>query len=267
MTNKRWQLLEYFELETDEKTQLMSEKFSPSQLFKAKSDKTENPVLIGAGLCPDRNLSQLISTILYRTIDKFVLLPEQPVYFSKFNLPKNYFSSKANAENITMVNKQLKTRTERWLSQINPRIVITYSTRDSLIRSVNAPQHMLEKLTEISERPHYDFENELSNLKSDNEMFTKHPETLVAKWCLDNNVTWIDFSMNSNIQTFNELKARDWKSCLGPALKHLVENNPFQIPEAEAPTPTHEYIQEPQGESIPDLIPSLELPQEFAHLQ
>jgi len=144
---------------------------------------------------------------------------------------------------------------KRWVQQISPKAIVTFSNGQSMIRYLNTPLEIIQRLSEISEIPQYVFGTEPEEVLEDgNKIPRENFESSFGSHCISNNIAWIDFSVDKSKKNFEDLKTADWKPAIGPALKWLVEGFRFDPPKEE-PKPV-----------LPEVIPVLDIPPELANL-
>jgi hypothetical protein len=168
----------------------------------------------------------------------------------KIDLSKD-FSSDENAQPQALESKTLI----RWAKSLQPKAIVTFSVGTPKIRYVNTPVEVVQKLSELSEKPFYAFGSEPQDSNDEGELLPLEDiSNSFGAWCAANGMAWIDVMVDGAKKNFDELRDSDWRPAFGPALKWLVEGFRFNPPKEE-----NEY-------SVPQVIPALEMPPEFANL-
>ena len=144
----------------------------------------------------------------------------------------------------------------RWIDYIKPRAIITFSIGESMIRHQNVPTDVIRKLGEISELETFAVGEEKQRSNEDGEVIAREDlANSFPAWCAQyRDVAWIDFCLDESRKKFEVLRDEEWRPSVGPALKWLSEGARFNPPPEE---------EKPQ---LPDVVPVVELPPEFANL-
>lgn len=262
---KNWKLVEFVDLGSDSLdaggTRIM-------QLFHYKVDKEnlqENSVWFLSGFYGPSQGDSTICALLQKAITKNLFSvenelfltpsvfsdtddssPELDVSLHDFRLEKDRPSPQTPHGPATLM---------RWFNQRRPRAVVTFSVGQPLIRVKNCPDFVVDSLRNVSERAVYEFGSEPEVLDLDGSSIPReNVEAYFAAWCTAHGASWIDFSVDANLKSFDELVQQEWKTSVGPALKWLIEGSRFNPPKEESGI-----------ESI-EIVPVLEMPPEFANL-
>jgi hypothetical protein len=113
----------------------------------------------------------------------------------------------------------------------------------------------VDKLSDLSERPLYVFGSEPEDIDElTSEVYKQDVSKSFGQWCVEQEIHWIDFSLDIEKKNFEEVATTEWKTFIGPCLKWLIEGARFQPVIEDDPLADIE------------VIPALEMPPEFANL-
>jgi hypothetical protein len=216
---------------------------------------------------PSKNDAHVVN-LLQRAIEKATFDPVLDIYMTPVvNSSSSSKAPKLNHQGIDVSNcfgdlesgKTLPLEAKcliRWAKTIQPKAVITFSNGPSpFIRYLNAPNEIMQRLAELAERNVYSFGTEPEDKLEDGTFKERESsEATFGAWCVTQGISWIDFRIDSTKKSFNDVKDADWRPSFGPAIKWLVEGFRFNPPAEE---PAYE---------LPQVIPALEMPPEFANL-
>ncbi len=219
---------------------------------------------------PARNDGHLVS-LVHRALDKLTFNPAVDVYLTPVANPhSNSKTAKNNRHGIEVMNSfprvadfplhevksSIETKTlMRWARGIGPKVIVSFSLGNPKIRYLNIPSEVVSRLAELSEQPHYEFGSEPQEFNSEGIAIERDPvEGSFGNWCSVEGLGWIDFSVDTSKKTFDEIRDTGWKTNVGPALKWFVEGFRLNPP-----------VEEPAF-AVPDVIPALDMPPEFANL-
>ncbi len=272
--NLSWQLLELVQVNSDP---FSSKGQIPLQLFKFQGIEVEDDTTlwIVAGSEGSTKGDGFIVQLLQKALSKGTFVNSPDIFLTPVmnpqasdKAPKPSFFS--NGQKTTPLKNTLKgfpvggaeaARTIevqtllRWANFIKPKALITFSLGQPHIRYLNAPPELLQKVCEIAERQAFEFGTEPEIVNEDGTTIPRENiETGLGQWCVEQGIAWIDFSLNNVHKNFDDMAQLEWKTCVGPALKWLVEGHRLNPPKEEPALPKLE------------VIPSLELPPEFANL-
>ncbi len=239
-----WNVLEIVDLNGDH---FYNEGSAPLQLLKINGKKAadQKPLWFVGGVGGGAKLDAMLIQLLQKALQSGIFTAAPDIYMTPVLNPVAQGDVRTEAMNATLL---------RWAEFIDPKSVISFTSGPELIRQVNTPKDVYEKLATITERIVYDIGAEPEVLADDGNPipYTKI-ENVLKSWVSEKEVSWIDFTLPKAKRSFDELRDLDWKVKLGPALRWLVEDlrfNPVQLP----PPVSH------------TIIPALELPPEFANL-
>lgn len=267
--NVPWQLLELVQVNPDpfaNKGQI------PLQLFKFKGTEPEDDTTLWIVAGPEGSAKgdSYIVQLLQKALVKGTFLNSPDIFLTPVMNPqasekssgkngahtKNLLHGFPTATKLATGANPLEVQTlMRWAQYIKPKALITFSLGLPHIRYRNAPPELLQKISEIAERPAYEFGTEPEHQAEDGQMVPRdNIESSLGQWCVEQGIAWIDFSLNTSHKSFDDMAQVEWKTCVGPALKWFVEGHRLNPPKEETLLPKLE------------VIPSLELPPEFANL-
>lgn len=263
---KNWKLVEFVDLGSDSLdaggTRIM-------QLFHYKVSKEnlqENSVWFLSGFYGPAKGDSTICSLLQKAITKNLFSVENelfltPSVFSKtddsapeLDVNCHNFQDEGAAPGVTTPRGPATLM--KWFAQRKPRAIVTFSVGQPFIRAKNCPEFVVDSLRNVSERAIYEFGSEPQVLDMDG--ITLLPREDVQSsfpaWCTTQGASWIDFSVDSNLKSFDEIVQQEWKTSVGPALKWLIEGSRFNPPKEES------------GIEAIEIVPVLEMPPEFANL-
>ncbi|HVJ64580.1 MAG TPA: hypothetical protein VM901_04940 [Bdellovibrionota bacterium] len=263
---KNWKLVEFVDLGSDSLdaggTRIM-------QLFHYKVEKEnlqENSLWLLAGFYGPAKGDSTICSLLQKAITKNLFSVDNelfltPSIFSKtddsapeFDISCHNFAAEGAMPAASTPHGA--STLMKWFKLRGPRAIITFSVGQPFIRVKNCPDFVVDSLRNVSERSVYEFGTEPQVLDIDGiTQLPREPiDTSFANWCTAQGASWIDFSVDNNLKSFDELVQQEWKTAIGPALKWLIEGPRFNPPKEETGI-----------ESI-EIVPVLEMPPEFANL-
>lgn len=263
---KNWKLVEFVDLGSDSLdaggTRIM-------QLFHYKVEKDnlqENSLWFMAGFYGPAKGDSTVCSLLQKAITKNLFSVDNelfltPSVFSKTDdsspeLDVSYHSFDKEAETPSANTPNGAATLMKWFANRKPRAIVTFSVGQPFIRVKNCPDFVVDTLRSVSERAVYEFGTEPQMLDIDGITLIPREdvEASFASWCAKNGASWIDFSVDGSLKSFDELVQQEWKTSIGPALKWLIEGPRFNPPKEESGI-----------ESI-EIVPVLEMPPEFANL-
>lgn len=263
---KNWKLVEFVDLGSDSLdaggTRIM-------QLFHYKVEKEnlqENSLWFMSGFYGPAKGDSTICSLLQKAITKNLFTVDNelfltPSVFSKtddsapdLDVSYHHFEKEGSLPGAKTPGGAATLM--RWLTARKPRAVVTFSVGQPFIRVKNCPDFVVESLRNVSERAVYEFGTEPQILDMDGSTVLPREDisTHFASWCTSQGASWIDFSIDTSLKSFDELVQQEWKTSVGPALKWLIEGSRFNPPKEESGI-----------ESI-EIVPVLEMPPEFANL-
>ncbi len=268
MKNTNWQLLEIVQVQNEFSA---SKEGIPLQLFKMNGNAPEENTALWftAGSEGSSKADAFIMSLFQKALSKgtFVAAPDlymtpviNPTVTEKSSKSQPQQKNQLGGFTTSKVSSAETPSTEvstlmRWNQKILPKAIISFSSGTSMIRHMNAPEDIIRRLSELSERAAFAFGTEPEVTLEDGTLIPRDiVDASLGQWCVDQGVVWIDFCMNGSIKTFDEVAQVEWRSCVGPALKWLVEGLRFNPPKEE---PAFPKLQ---------VIPVLEMPPEFANL-
>ena len=219
---------------------------------------------------PSRNDSYMTS-LIHKALAKFTFEPVVDVYVTPVVNPtspsKNpdtnwaganlntSFENGVQSPQLPQLPPELKTLV-RWMGTITPKAIVTFSLGNSMIRYLNTPSDVIQKLSELSEKASYPMGTEPEAHAEDNVTLLPRQKTDAGfgAFCVTNGIAWIDICVDRSKKSFDEIKESEWRPSFGPALKWLVEGFRFNPVKEEVAVP------------LPKVIPALEMPPEFANL-
>lgn len=243
------------------------------QLYKFSGKRKEDTENILWFVTPTLNplkADAFVSNLLQKALMKSSFAPEVDVYLTPIvgNKEKtnykddnggclfNNFPTASSGKNSTSSELNVFHKTlMRWGSVLQPKCLITFSIGKPMIRYNDLPNNVIDKLSDLSERPLYTFGSEPEEIDEiTSESYKQKTEESFGQWCIEQEIQWIDFSLDASKKNFEDVAATEWKSFVGPCLKWLVEGARFQP-----------VIEEDPLKDI-EVIPALEMPPEFANL-
>jgi hypothetical protein len=265
----QWKLVEMVHVATELSEGLGS---VPLQLLKwngAHQEAASNAVFVFSGYQGsgrgDSHLSQLFQRAITRSlfkpeVDVYVVPVVNPMPQSRkinFNLDgidisQDFPSSAALAE----AGRSLEARTlMRWIETTRPKALLSFSVGPSIVRFNNVAPDLIEKIQRFSEKEAFTVGEEPVTLDQNGNSLGREDLSLsLGQWASEQGLHWLDFRVDALKKSFDEVKDSDWKSSFGPAAKWLIEGLRFS-PELEEP-----------AFQLPEVIPTLDLPPEFANL-
>lgn len=240
------------------------------QLYKIKGKKEdrENSLWFLAPSLSPLRADAFVSSLLQKAFLKGSFVPQAEVYYTSIvgtrqpmkahedngGLLYEAFPTKEyrdEGQNLSPFRKTLL----RWGESISPRCLITFSVGRPMIRHNDVPTNIVDKLCDVCERPMYIFGQEPYELDEDTGIqYKQDTATSFGQWCSEREIGWIDFTLDSQFKTFEEVVQNEWKTFVGPSLKWLTEGLRFQ------PVEEHDPLADIE------VIPAMELPPEFANL-
>lgn len=285
---RQWKLLEMVQLSDDPTDSQAGAPLQWLSLGGAEPEQQE-PILVIGGFQGATNNDNRILQLMKKAFSSGIIEPTSDIYLcpiinpsSKSRSPHlnsdgvdlmNAFpSSEATAEDLAKLPLELKSLIS-WVERISPKAIVTLDSGENFINHSDINEELLEKIAALAERevlelgetPEVEDNTEVvynalgvaintsSQLQHEREGVKRNWERNIGVWCAEKEIPWINFSINSNKLSFDELK-EDWRLNLGPAMKWLFEGPRFNPPaeEPEIPSPT--------------VIPTLELPPELMNL-
>lgn len=269
--NAQWKLKEFIQVGGD-----IFEGGSgiPLQLLyfapKVSSEESKDSTIwfLGGFQGPNKNDAHLVN-LTQRAMDKGTFDPSVKIYITPVVNPA-YTGKSSKSSNATCLDfgalftggdlpasAPIEAKSlQRWAKTIQPKVVVTFSNGlTPYIRYLNIPQDIVTRLTELTERACYSVGTEPEDKLEDGTVIPREKsDASFGAWCVAQDYSWIDIRVDSTKKTFNDVKDSDWKPSFGPAIKWLVEGFRFNPPTVE---PNYE---------LPEVIPALEMPPEFANL-
>ena len=273
----QWKLLEMLHIgeehsDTDVGAPLQWLKFSGTQ------PDAQGPIVIIAGSNgPARNESRILQ-LLQKALSNGIISSVSDLYLcpiinptSKSRAPHlnakgsdifNDFPTQKDKSASDIGQSFEVTQLLRWINKVQPKAVLSLQADKGYINHFGCAEEILEKLTTLSERPVLDLgerpklteEEEADKSKMPEEEIVAHNyDKNLGQWCSENDIIWINFSVDGAKKDFEELR-EDWRLNTGPALKWLLEGPRFNPP-----------IEEPFF-ITPTVVPSVELPPELMNL-
>ncbi|NCN26181.1 hypothetical protein GW915_01275 [bacterium] len=236
--------------------------------FKGKKEDKENALWFLAPSLSPLRADAFVSNLLQKAFLKGSFNPQAEVYYASMigsrkserahedNGGPLYegFPTKAYKEEGQSLNAFRKTLL-RWGESFSPGCIITFSVGRPMIRHNEVPNNIVDKLCDICERPMYVFGQEPYELDEDSGVqYKQDTATSFGQWCSEREIAWIDFTLDGQYKTFEEVVQNEWKTFVGPSLKWLTEGLRFQ------PIEEHDPLADIE------VIPALEMPPEFANL-
>lgn len=231
---RRWTLKEFVNANTNGDIAK-----NPLQLFSHNAKPLDYGVWFITGFRGESSPECSVGNLIMRAVENRVFRPAMDLHVTPF----------ANPAGVGLDTKTLS----RWLTSVAPRLVVTFSRGPSAVRHMNVPETMIDKIKELSEKPIFELGTEDKQLV-DGQGDVVGPfdyDHNFSSICRSHEVSWIDFSINSDANHYTEIRDREWRSLVGPTLKWLVEDDRFAPPK-----------EEPQFQH--EVIPPIELPPEFA---
>lgn len=266
VTNHAWQLLEI--VQPDMESSLSKSDDLPLQLFFFRGHEPEDKTALWftGGFQGATKADSHILGLLQKAVSKGTFIAQPDLYLTPVvkamseknsRYPKgsgSLFPTAQNTQTITESHPQVSTLM-RWTHKIQAKAMISFSVGTPMIRYLNAPSDVVNRLSEIAERPAFAFGTEPEEKNEDGTLIPRqNMESSFGQWCTEQELVWIDFSINATLKNFEEVAQNEWRSCVGPALKWLTEGLRFNPPKEESLLPKLQ------------VIPTLELPTEFANL-
>jgi hypothetical protein len=243
------------------------------QLYKfagKKKDDTENLLWFVLPTLSPLKADAFVANLLQKALMKGSFLPEVDVYVTPLIGQKEKFSYKdenggclyhgfptaSSRKNPTSPDLNVFHKTlMRWGSILQPKCLITFTLGKPMIRYNELPHNVVDKLADLSERPLYTFGSEPEDIDELTSLsYKQQTAESFGQWCIEQDIHWIDFTLDADKKNFEEVAATEWKSFVGPCLKWLIEGARFQPVVEDDPLKDIE------------VIPALEMPAEFANL-
>ncbi len=273
----QWKLLEMLHIgedptDTDSGAPLQWLKFSGTQ------PEAQGPIVILSGFKgPARNdcrilqlLQKALSNGVISTVSDLYLCPitnpssqsKAPHLNAKGNDIFNDFPTQKDKSASDIGQSFEVTHLLRWISKVQPKAILSFQADKPYINHFGATQDIVDKLCSLSERPTLALGERPALTEEEQKELAKMPEEEpvshnydknLGQWCVENDIVWINFSIDSSKKDFEEVR-EDWRLNSGPALKWLLEGPRFNPP-----------IEEPFFVT-PTVVPTVELPPELMNL-
>jgi hypothetical protein len=284
----QWKLLEMVQL-SDDPTD--SQAGAPLQWLNlgGTDPEVQEPILIVGGFQGATNNDNRIIQLMKKAFSSGIIKPTSDIYLCPIINPSSQSkNSHLNADNADLMNSfpidddSAETRASlplevrsimSWVEKISPKAVITLDSGENLINQSGINDELIEKISALAERevlelgetPEIEEETEVvfnalgvalntaAARTAEREKIHRSWKGNIGNWCAEKEIPWINFSINSDKKSFDELK-EDWRLNIGPAMKWLFEGPRFNPPEEEPEIPS------------PTVIPTLDLPPELMNL-
>ena len=273
----QWKLLEMLHIgeepsETDSGAPLQWLKFSGTQ------PDAQGPIVIVAGFTgPARNESRILQ-LLQKALSNGIISTVSDLYLCPIVNPSSqnkaaHLNTQGNDvfndfpthkdKSASDIGQSFEvTQLLRWINKVQPKAVLSFQADKSYLNHFGASEDIIEKLGTLSERPTLSLgelpklsdeeERDRSKMPED-EVVTHNYDKNLGQWCLENEIVWINFSVDAAKKDFEEIR-EDWRLNTGPALKWLLEGPRFNPP-----------VEEPFF-ITPTVVPTVELPPELMNL-
>ena len=273
----QWKLLEMLHIGEEPSD---TESGAPLQWLKLSGTQPEaqGPIVIIAGFKgPARNESRILQ-LLQKALSNNVISTVSDLYLCPIINPSsqnraahlnaqgndiyNDFPTQKDKSASDIGQSFEVTQLLRWINKVQPKAILSLQADKCYINHYGASDEIIEKLCTLSERstlaigerPKLSEEEERAQAKmSEDEIISHNYDKCLGQWCLENDIVWINFAVDSAKKDFEELR-EDWRLNTGPALKWLLEGPRFNPP-----------IEEPFF-ITPTVVPSVELPPELMNL-
>jgi hypothetical protein len=266
-----WKLVEMVHVATELSEGLGS---VPLQLLKwsgVHAEASSNAVFVFSGYQGAGRGDSHLSQLFQRAVTRGLFKPEVDVYLvpvvnpmpqarkailngDGVDVSSDFPSARATEQNKGTLSVEAKTLM-RWVEVVRPKTLLSFSVGPSVVRHCNVPPELLEKVLRFTEKEIFLVGEEPETLDQNGHSLGREQlSQSLGQWAADQGMPWLDFRVDASRKTFEDVKDNDWKSSFGPAAKWLVEGLRFS-PELEEPS----Y-------KLPEVIPTLDLPPEFANL-
>lgn len=264
VTSHAWQLLEI--VQPDVESSLSKADDLPLQLFFFRGHEPEDKTALWfvGGFEGASKADSHILGLLQKAVSKGTFVAQPDLFLTPVvkamslgnNGSKTSCEGFPTAQNSEASNHNLQVSTlMRWAQKTQAKALVSFSVGTPMIRYYNAPTDVIGRLSEIAERPAFLFGTEPEEKNEDGSIIPRAAfDKSLGLWCTEQEMVWIDFSVNGSLKTFDEVAQNEWRTCVGPALKWLTEGLRFNPPKEENLLPKLQ------------VIPAIELPAEFANL-
>jgi hypothetical protein len=237
----------------------------------AHAEASSNAVFVFSGYQGAGRGDSHLSQLFQRAVTRGLFKPEVDVYLvpvvnpmpqarkailngDGVDVSSDFPSARATEQNKGTLSVEAKTLM-RWVEVVRPKTLLSFSVGPSVVRHCNVPPELLEKVLRFTEKEIFLVGEEPETLDQNGHSLGREQlSQSLGQWAADQGMPWLDFRVDASRKTFEDVKDNDWKSSFGPAAKWLVEGLRFS-PELEEPS----Y-------KLPEVIPTLDLPPEFANL-
>jgi hypothetical protein len=273
--SKSWSLVELVEVAESLGDLEMG---SPMQLLRwdGKNPEGQGPILIVSGFSGAQRPDAATGQLLQKAVSSGVFNPYSTLYFCPMANPtsqgKNchlnheggdilYDFPTSKPETSSDQPQSLESKTlQKWIEAIKPIAVIALISEARGIHHASCPTDIVEKVKKLSEREV--FELGQYPAQTEEEMRAGTPricdlhqmDKSFGRWVEEKGMHYLEISFDPKKKSFEDIR-EDWRSCVGPALKWLLDDPRFNPQEEELPF------------ALPNVIPTLDLPPELANLR
>lgn len=272
---KTWNLVELVEIAESLGDLEMG---SPLQLLRwdGKNPEGQGPILIVSGFSGTQRPDAAAGQLLQKAVASGVFNPFSTLYFCPMTNPtsqgKNchlnyeggdilYDFPTSTKESSSDLPQSLESKTlQKWIEMAKPIAVIALVSEARAIHHANCPSDIVEKMKKLSERDLYEVGQYPAQTEEEIRAGTPKISELhqmdraLGKWVAEKGMHYLEVAFDPKKKSFDDIR-EDWKSCVGPALKWLLDDPRFN--------PQEEIMAFP----LPNVIPTLDLPPELANLR
>jgi hypothetical protein len=272
---KKWELLELVQV-AEELCDL--EMGSPMQLLKwsGRNPETQGPIVVLSGFSGTHKPDAVTGQLFQKAIQSGVVIPFSDIYFCPMTNPTsnsknphlNYLGSDILYDFPTQKKASSSDRKpsveaqtlQKWLERIKPIAVISLVSEIRGIHSSGCPGEILDKFRKLSERDIFDIGEYPALTDEETRQGQQRIEEMhqmdrsLGQWIEEQEICYLQISFDPRKKSFDDVR-EDWKSCVGPALKWLLDEARF-IPQEES-----------LAFALPNVVPTLDLPPELANLR
>jgi hypothetical protein len=272
---KTWSLVELVEIAESLGDLEMG---SPMQLLRweGKNPEGQGPIMIVSGFSGAQRPDAATGQLLQKAIANGVFNPFSTLYFCPMANPTSQgknchlnhegvdvlydFPTSAKESSSDLAQGKESMTLQKWINHVKPIAVIALTSEIRGIHHTNCPSDIVEKIKKLSERdvhelgqyPELSDEEIRAGTQKVNELHQM--DRALGKWVEENGMHFIQFSFDPKKKSFDDIR-EDWKSCVGPALKWLLDDPRFN-PQEDLLT-----------FALPNVVPTLDLPPELANLR
>ncbi len=273
--SKSWELLELVQI-AEELSDL--EMGSPMQLLKwaGRNPDAQGPILVLTGFSGTHKPDAVVGQLFQKAIQSAVVTPFSDIYFCPMANPTsqgknahlNFLGSDvlydfptAKPTSSSDHKPSLESQTiQKWFEKVKPIAVISLVSEVRGIHNSGCPTEILEKIRKLSEREifalgEYPELSEEETRQGQQRICDLHQiDRSLGQWIEEQGVPYLQLSFDPKKRSFEDIR-EDWKSCIGPAMKWLLDEARF-IPQEESIV-----------FSLPNVVLTLDLPPELANLR